>query len=301
MSEPSVGVFCFDTVEKRLCSIRLSIDESIRTGGFRGSGYIYLPLDWSKAWDQLRGMNPRWAGVWSNEDIPRGRVNWNKGTLGFEIAMSPCLKGEEELIKMEFGIRENDACIFDHRQQEFFTMQDLDRVLKSRHEFPSYELKDMPDDIKNAVLKGWIEDVSWHNDSMPSFSANGLTLWVDFRERKLREFSEGKRFAVSRADDDANAPLIEFEEEGKVPSALELMNLAGVDVKALEPAELIRRLVRIVGLGFSFTTPVAEYGLGWGNEVQEALNSAVKALGERKAYETAFLVWKNELARRRRV
>ncbi len=300
MNTLCIGLFWFDSYEGKLFSVKMSVAEGIRRG-FQDSPYIFLPLDPIKAWDLIRRMNPRWGETYSHEMVPHGRVYWEKGRLGFLIALSPSLKGKEEFIRREFGIRENDVCLFDYGQKNFFTVEDGDGVMKFRSEFPSYRLMDMPEEIRAAVLEGWLGDTSWHNDSMPSFEAHGLRLWTDFKEGRLREFKEGKRFSASRSDDESNTPLVEFEEERRVEAALELMRFAGVDVKTLEPAELITRLVKIVGLGFSFTTPVAEYRLGWGAEVQEALNSAVKALGERKAYETAFREWKNELARRRRV
>ena len=136
--------------------------------------------------------------------------------------------------------------------------------MKFTDEFPTFREEDMLQEVITAVKQGRLIDVSWGNDAMPAFEYAGLRLWVDFKDRKLREFPEGKRFSVSRADDDTNAPLVEFEEESKLEGALELIKLAGEDVSALEPSDLVRRMVTVVGLGFHFDTPVEEYGGGTG-------------------------------------
>lgn len=61
-------------------------------------------------------------------------------------------------------------------------------------EFPTYDQTALP-----AIPEGF-EDVSWHNDTCPMFQHDGagLALFIDFRDRKDREFQERDRFAVKR-------------------------------------------------------------------------------------------------------
>ena len=108
----------------------------------------------------------------------------------------------------------------------------------------------------------------------------------------MREFPEGKRFSLSRVDDDSNEPVSAFEDEGSIPCALELMKLAGEDVKTLEPDALICRLVTIVGLGFHLDNAVGEYELGFDADVQAALQAAVMELGYEQASEIVFSTWR---------
>lgn len=65
-----------------------------------------------------------------------------------------------------------------------------------QREFPSFVL-DVP------IPDGFV-DISWHNDTMPSFQkkfADGsLTLWIDFSHLCDREIASGKRFVLSRSD-----------------------------------------------------------------------------------------------------
>jgi hypothetical protein len=69
-----------------------------------------------------------------------------------------------------------------------------------REEFPDFDPATMP-----AIPEGF-EDVSWHNDSCPSFvnEAAGLILFVDFADVSLREFQgeeTGPRFNLAYWDE----------------------------------------------------------------------------------------------------
>lgn len=62
---------------------------------------------------------------------------------------------------------------------------------------------EIPTIVDWMVRQGILEDMSWHNDAMPSFGlvdpANdeyGIRLWVDHPLRALREFQQSTRFVV---------------------------------------------------------------------------------------------------------
>lgn len=61
-----------------------------------------------------------------------------------------------------------------------------------RDEFPDFDPATMP-----AIPSGW-QDVSWHNDSCPSFEVpgTGAQVFVDFADPTLREIKKGPRFFV---------------------------------------------------------------------------------------------------------
>jgi len=61
-----------------------------------------------------------------------------------------------------------------------------------REEFPDFDPADMP-----AIPDGF-DDVSWHNDTCPSFLNDraGLIIFVDFADPDRREFPECPRFTL---------------------------------------------------------------------------------------------------------
>ena len=62
--------------------------------------------------------------------------------------------------------------------------------------FPDYDPNTMP-----AIPETW-RDVSWKNDTCPSFEApNGLVIWLDYADPAMREFGHLdpiERFSVIR-------------------------------------------------------------------------------------------------------
>ena len=69
-----------------------------------------------------------------------------------------------------------------------------------REEFPDF---DDAESCASLVADGW-EDVSWHNDTSPSFERSGVVIWVDYVDPSLREFPERPlRFAVMTRHNDA--------------------------------------------------------------------------------------------------
>lgn len=69
-----------------------------------------------------------------------------------------------------------------------------------REEFPDF---DGGADCVSLVDQGF-EDVSWHNDTSPSFERGGVVIWVDYVDPSLREFPERPlRFAVMTRHNDA--------------------------------------------------------------------------------------------------
>lgn len=63
-------------------------------------------------------------------------------------------------------------------------------------EFPDFDQTTLP-----AIPAGF-EDVSWHNDSCPSFlnEKAGLIIFTDYADPALREFEEGPRFNLNTWD-----------------------------------------------------------------------------------------------------
>jgi hypothetical protein len=93
-------------------------------------------------------------------------------------------------------------------------------------EFPDFPAEDMPE------IPAGFEDVSWHNDSCPSFldETRGMILFVDFAEAEKKEFPETSRFNVNIWDggntgtsliesDDWAAVLAFIEQHGKQSDA----------------------------------------------------------------------------------
>lgn len=66
-----------------------------------------------------------------------------------------------------------------------------------KREFPDFKPAEMPD-----IPEGW-EDQSWHNDTCPSFLANGLRVFIDYADPAQRELPDTPRFSVSREPTEA--------------------------------------------------------------------------------------------------
>lgn len=64
-----------------------------------------------------------------------------------------------------------------------------------RTEFPDFDAATMP-----AIPADWT-DTSWHNDTCPSFSVNGLRIFVDYADPAMREVPECERYSVHTDDD----------------------------------------------------------------------------------------------------
>ena len=67
-------------------------------------------------------------------------------------------------------------------------------------QFPDYPIASLP------AMWDW-EDVSWHNDTCPSFKRGSFLLWVDYPDPRDREDFEGFRFILCRLDEDGRLPL----------------------------------------------------------------------------------------------
>ena len=64
-----------------------------------------------------------------------------------------------------------------------------------RYEFPDYPIADMPD------VPGTWKDVSWHNDTCPSFETpSGNTVYIDRAIDADREMPGAERFHIMSAD-----------------------------------------------------------------------------------------------------
>lgn len=59
-------------------------------------------------------------------------------------------------------------------------------------EFTDYPVADMP------ATPASFTDTSWHNDVCPSFTSDqlGLTIWIDFADKAVREWPDSVRFCV---------------------------------------------------------------------------------------------------------
>lgn len=95
-------------------------------------------------------------------------------------------------------------------------------------EFPDFAPADMP-----AIPAGFV-DVSWHQDSCPSFfhAAVGLTVQIDHVDRDRREFPDGPRFAIFESDADGARIDGGFEFESDVWADVVAEIMARVDLVA---------------------------------------------------------------------
>lgn len=67
---------------------------------------------------------------------------------------------------------------------------------------PRYK-QEFPDFNLDVVLPEGFEDVSWHNDTCPSFQHNELDviIYIDFAEPSKREHEETLRFSLITTED----------------------------------------------------------------------------------------------------
>ena len=69
-----------------------------------------------------------------------------------------------------------------------------------KEEFPDF---DDAESCASLIYQGF-EDVSWHNDTCPSFECCGIVIWVDYVDPMLREYPDAPgRFAVMTRHNDA--------------------------------------------------------------------------------------------------
>ncbi|MGI9571839.1 MAG: hypothetical protein ACR2L5_00800, partial [Candidatus Actinomarinaceae bacterium] len=77
----------------------------------------------------------------------------------------------------------------------------LDEVVKLVNEYDKHTYYDLPFfdrclfDIKNLIPKDW-ENVSYGNDTCPSFEVKGLQIFIDNENPTEREIQDGKRFHI---------------------------------------------------------------------------------------------------------
>jgi len=64
-----------------------------------------------------------------------------------------------------------------------------------REEFPDFDPATMP-----LIPAGW-QDISWHNDTCPSFEAGKVHVFIDYADMSRREVQGGGRFLIVRPDD----------------------------------------------------------------------------------------------------
>lgn len=62
-------------------------------------------------------------------------------------------------------------------------------------EFPHFDISTLP-----TIPSNW-EDVSWHNDTCPSFIFGKLHIYIDFANYEDRECSLANRFHIFETDD----------------------------------------------------------------------------------------------------
>lgn len=74
-------------------------------------------------------------------------------------------------------------------------MNDESGIPRYRREFAEFGLLDI-------VIPEGFEDVSWHNDSCPSFACDalGVYLFVDYADRSMSDFPKNKRFSLVRGE-----------------------------------------------------------------------------------------------------
>lgn len=67
---------------------------------------------------------------------------------------------------------------------------------------------EFPDFVLDVMIPEGFSDHSWHNDVCPRFEKNlpdgrYLTIWIDFADKKDREYSNCERFAVDLNNSDS--------------------------------------------------------------------------------------------------
>ena len=82
----------------------------------------------------------------------------------------------------------------------------LDEVVKLVNEYDSLYYCDLPHferclfDIKDQIPKEW-KDVSYANDTCPSFECNGYQIFIDNEDNDEREIKDGYRFHIIDVDE----------------------------------------------------------------------------------------------------
>lgn len=62
-----------------------------------------------------------------------------------------------------------------------------------RQEFPDFDFE-----VPAIVTTEWgFEDVSWHNDTCPSFECDVFVLWIDYTDAEKREVGDVKQFMMT--------------------------------------------------------------------------------------------------------
>lgn len=79
-------------------------------------------------------------------------------------------------------------------------------------EFSDFD--DMP-----AIPENW-KDISWHNDSCPSFECGELLIFVDYADPEKREVATPFRFVV--VNDPMAEAILETDDWAEVLAAVEL-------------------------------------------------------------------------------
>lgn len=95
----------------------------------------------------------------------------------------------------------------------------LDDVIKFVNEFNEYNYNDLPYfekclfDIKDQIPKEW-KDVSYGNDTCPSFEFKGYQIFIDNENPSEREIEDGKRFHIIDVEDYGygKKPLLETDD-----------------------------------------------------------------------------------------
>ena len=94
----------------------------------------------------------------------------------------------------------------------------LNEVVKLVNEYDKHTYYDLPlfdrclFDIKNLIPKEW-KDVSYGNDTCPSFEFKGHQIFIDNENPTEREIQDGKRFHIINSDDYGygKKPLLETD------------------------------------------------------------------------------------------
>jgi hypothetical protein len=83
-------------------------------------------------------------------------------------------------------------------------------------EFPDFDPATLP------AIPASFEDVSWHNDSCPSFlnEAAGLIIFVDFADPAAREFEECPRFGLASWDNGAGDSIVASDDFADILAAV---------------------------------------------------------------------------------
>ena len=94
----------------------------------------------------------------------------------------------------------------------------LDEVIQLINEYDKHTYSDLPYfekclfDMKESIPKEW-ENVSYGNDTCPSFEFKGYQIFIDNKNPSEREFQDSKRFHIINADDYGygKKPLLETD------------------------------------------------------------------------------------------